>query len=131
MRHVLSIAADTAVHAEQVAIAFRAARSDSKRDSRSTLTAGLANCIVCAVAGLCFVLVVTASRAVLAAEVGVAVGAARPDPVFFACFTCSACLAGYILIFAAGRYLKMAIITSALGTKSRTSHKKHRKHDAD
>ena len=95
------------------------------------MTAGLANCIVCAVAGLCFVLVVIASRAVLAAEVGVAVGAARPDSVFFACFTCSACLAGYILIFAAGRYLKMAIITSALGTKSRTSHKKHRKHDAD
>ena len=95
------------------------------------MTAGLANCVMCAVAGLCFVLVVTANRAVLAAEVGVAVWAARPDSVFFACFTLSACLAGYILIFAAGRYLKMAIITSALGTKSRTSHKKHRKHDAD
>ena len=95
------------------------------------MTAGLANCIVCAVAGLCFVLVVTASRAVLAAEVGVAVGAARPDSVFFACFTCSACLAGYILIFAAGRYLKMAIITSALGAEGMISRNKYRKHDVD
>ena len=76
MRHVLSIATDTAVHAEQVAITFRAARSDSKRESLKTMTAGLAYCIMFAVAGLCFVLVVTANRAILAAEVGVAVGAA-------------------------------------------------------